>query len=132
MSALQDIELFGGVTVSARPRIRSSQTPKFGKLARMLDELLDWTGQLSGEQVDGQAAGIRISSALLSGLDDETVEMLIRFAVEVLTKCVIEGVDEDYATLAPEARTEFIDLNLSPIQLVTLFLALWPRYAVTG
>lgn len=128
---LESFDLLG-VKVGCKPRIRNSAIPKYSALSKRMGEIFtvsDIGGGVDPGDLE-RALGMRISSKLWDGLDDETMGLLIEFAVEILTMAIVKGASEDYATLPADRRADFIDLNFSPVQLVSLFFAAWAHYAV--
>lgn len=125
---LQDIDLLGAV-VSCKPKLRNTALPKYTALSAKMRDLVTLTDLGDGDDLELRV-GMKISGALMEGLDEDLTRQLIEFAVEVLTRVVIDGVTEDYMGMTPEERADFIDLHFNPSQLISLFFAAWRVYAV--
>lgn len=130
-----DFLMSGGINARLKPRCRSTRLAGF---AEKYSGAIDAVNQLVTTTTGPIKVDERLAGLFLRGLSPVDTAGVIAFLAEQIAGFDLpddadgEWQDVDWKALAPEGREETIDLLLSTLDLVSLFIAAWTHYQGMG
>src|SRR5690554_4830630 len=130
-----EFEIRGGIKAKLKPRCRSTRLAGF---AEKYPGAIDAVSQLVSTTAGPLKVDERLAGLFIKGLSAKDTTGVIAFLAEQIAGFELpEDADGewsalDWKALEPEGREESIDLLLSTLDLVSLFIAAWSHYQGMG